>query len=124
MRSHPRNSPEAATRLVALAMIADIGGTNARFALTDLASPQPQPQLRVEIAERLVEQKNIRAVGQGARQRDPLPLPARQLDPAREPPPQLRVEPRRQPRHQRPRPALLHRQDRDAAPRRHAWQGL
>ncbi len=29
----------------ALAMIADIGGTNARFALTDLASPQPQPQL-------------------------------------------------------------------------------
>ena len=37
---------------------------------------QPQPQLGVEVAERLVEQQELRLVDQAARQRDPLHLPA------------------------------------------------
>ncbi len=46
--------------------------------LDDLAQivAQPQPQIGVEIAERLIEQQKLRLVDQAARQRDALHLAA------------------------------------------------
>lgn len=41
MTPHPVTAPTAAPALQRPALVADIGGTNARFALTDLAAPRP-----------------------------------------------------------------------------------
>ncbi len=41
--------------------------------------PHLHPQLRIEVGERLVEQKDLRLADDRAADRDPLPLPAREL---------------------------------------------
>ena len=66
--------------------------------------------LGVERRGRLVEHEDVRLLAhERARQRDLLPLPARQLRPVLEPPPERRIEPARQRRHHLRRPAALDR---------------
>jgi hypothetical protein len=50
-------------------------------ALMDIAQPTPQvlADLGVERAERFIEQENARLDGERAGERDPLPLPSREL---------------------------------------------
>ena len=42
--------------------------------------PELPPRLRVEAGRRLVEEQQLRVADQGARDRQPLPLPAGELD--------------------------------------------
>ena len=84
------------------------GGTSRRQAL----EPLEDGVLRLGVERRrgLVEDENVRFFAhERARQGDLLPLPARQLDPAREPSPELGVEAGAQRGHQLARAALLDR---------------
>ena len=46
-----------------LALVGDIGGTNARFALTDLAAPQARALLVVERRQVVVADRHLARVG-------------------------------------------------------------